>query len=108
MIGIGIKNILIIINFGLENGIKNIRKNKGNIKEDIGVKELNPGNERKKIMSEKIEIIYDFNGYADPKIENVELTQVNGYRTKIIKGSEEKMIYKLKNLTDWQIKRILI
>ncbi|MBA7539144.1 hypothetical protein ES705_31423 [subsurface metagenome] len=76
------------------------------IKLTIGKGE-NPGNEGELIMPEKIEIIYDFGGYADPKIKDVELTRVNGYRTKIIKGSEEKMIYKLKNLTEADVGKII-
>ncbi|MBA7577714.1 hypothetical protein ES695_01730 [Candidatus Atribacteria bacterium 1244-E10-H5-B2] len=59
-------------------------------------------------MPEKIEIIYDFNGYADPGIKKVKLTRVNGYRTKIIKEGEKEMEeYKLTNLTGSKAKEIL-
>jgi len=59
-------------------------------------------------MPEKIEIIYNFNGYKDPGIKKVELIRVNGYRTKIIKKGEEIMAeYKLKNLSGENAKRIL-
>jgi hypothetical protein len=58
-------------------------------------------------MSEKIEIIYDFNGYADPGIKDVGLTRVNGYKTVIMKEGEEKMVYKLKNITEADVKRII-
>ncbi len=59
-------------------------------------------------MSEKIEIIYDFGGYADPKIKDVELKRVNGYRTKITKEGKEIMEeYKLKFLTGADAKKIL-
>ena len=60
-------------------------------------------------MFEKIEIIYDFNGYADPKIKDIELTRVNGYKTIITKEGKEGMTeeYKLKNLNGSDAKRIL-
>ena len=60
-------------------------------------------------MVEKIEIIYDFNGYADPKIKNVGLSRVNGYRTIITKEGKEEMTeeYKLKNLNGSDAKKIL-
>jgi len=60
-------------------------------------------------MSEKIEIIYNFNGYKDPGIKKVELIRVNGYRTKITKEGEEKMVteHKLKNIDGSDVKRIL-
>ncbi|MBA7500865.1 hypothetical protein ES704_03639 [subsurface metagenome] len=60
-------------------------------------------------MPEKIEIIYDYDGYKDPGIKNVELTRVNGYRTKITKEGKEEMTeeYKLKNLSGADAKRIL-
>lgn len=63
-------------------------------------------------MFEKIEIIYDFNGYADPNIKNVERTRVNGYKTiitKIMKEGKEEMTeeYKLKKLSGADAKRIL-
>jgi len=63
-------------------------------------------------MTEKIEIIYAFNGYADPNIKNVKLSRVNGYKTiitKITKEGKEEMTeeYKLKNLNGSDAKRIL-
>jgi len=58
-------------------------------------------------MPEKIEIIYAFNGYADPKIKDVEFLRVNGYRTKITKEGKEKMVYQLKNITEADVKRII-
>ena len=60
-------------------------------------------------MPEKIEIIYDFNGYADPGIKNVKLSRINGYKTVIIKEGKETMTeeYKLKNLNGADAKRIL-
>ncbi len=58
-------------------------------------------------MFEKIEIIYDLSGYADPKIKNVELKRVNGYKTIITKEGEEKMVYQLKNITEADVKRII-
>ena len=58
-------------------------------------------------MPEKIEIIYDFNGFAGPGIKNVEVSRVNGYRTKITKEGEEKMVYQLKNITEANVKRII-
>ena len=60
-------------------------------------------------MPEKIEIIYDFNGYADPGIRKVELSRVNGYKTIITKEGKEEMTeeYKLKNLNGSDAKRIL-
>jgi len=60
-------------------------------------------------MFEKIEIIYDFNGYKNPEIKNVELTRVNGYKTKIIKKEGEKIMeeHKLINLSAKDAKRIL-
>jgi hypothetical protein len=58
-------------------------------------------------MPKIIEIIYDFNGYANQEIKNVELSRVNGYRTKITKEGEEKMVYKLKNITEADVKRII-
>jgi hypothetical protein len=60
-------------------------------------------------MPEKIEIIYDFNGYADPGIKKVKLSRVNGYKTVIIKEGKETMTeeYKLKNLNGSDAKRIL-
>ena len=59
-------------------------------------------------MFEKIEIIYDFNGYKNPEIKNVELTRVNGYKT-IIKKEGEKIMeeHKLINLSAKDAKRIL-
>ena len=55
-----------------------------------------------------IEIIYDFNGYADPGIRKVKLSRVNGYKT-IIKKEGEKIMeeYKLKYLTGPGAKKIL-
>lgn len=60
-------------------------------------------------MFEKIEIIYDFNGYADPEIKNVELSRVNGYRTKITKEGREIMTegYHLKNIKLENVKKIM-
>jgi hypothetical protein len=58
-------------------------------------------------MPEKIEIIYDFDGYANQRIKNVELSRVNGYRTKIIKEGEGKMVYQLKNITEVDVKKII-
>ena len=58
-------------------------------------------------MPEKIEIIYDFDGYANQEIRNVELTRVNGYKTVITKEGEEKMVYQLKNITEVDVKRII-
>lgn len=61
-----------------------------------------------KIMFEKIEIIYDFNGYKDPEIKDVELTRVNGYKT-IIKKEGERIMeeHKLVNITAADAKKIL-
>jgi len=58
---------------------------------------------------EKIEIIYAFNGFVDPKIRDVKVSRVNGYETKIIKEGEEKMVteYKLKDISGADIKQIL-
>jgi len=58
---------------------------------------------------EKIEIIYNFNGWKDPKIKNVELTRVNGYKTVITKEGEERMTeeHKLKYLSGSDAKKIL-
>ncbi len=58
-------------------------------------------------MPEKIEIIYDFDGFANQRIKNVEVSRVNGYKTKITKEGEEKMVYKLKNITEADVKRII-
>ena len=58
-------------------------------------------------MPEKIEIIYDFNGYADPGIKKVKLSRVNGYKTIITKEGKEKMVYQLKNITEADVKRII-
>ena len=58
-------------------------------------------------MPEKIEIIYDFNGYADPGIKKVELSRVNGYKTVIMKEGEERMVYQLKDITEADVKRII-
>ena len=60
-------------------------------------------------MPEKIEIIYDFDGFANPKIKDVELKRVNGYKTIITKEGKEEMTeeYKLKNLNGSDAKRIL-
>ena len=51
----------------------------------------NPGNEGGLIMPEKIEIIYNF----------------NGYRTIIKKEGEEKMVYQLKNITEADVGKII-
>ncbi|MBA7669430.1 hypothetical protein ES703_77560 [subsurface metagenome] len=58
-------------------------------------------------MPEKIEIIYDFNGYANQGIRNVELTRVNGYKTIIMKEGEEKMVYQLKDITEVDVRKII-
>ena len=60
-------------------------------------------------MPEKIEIIYNFDGFANPKIKDVELKRVNGYKTIITKEGKEEMTeeYKLKNLNGADAKRIL-
>jgi len=59
-------------------------------------------------MSEKIEIIYDFNGYSDPKIKNVEVSRVNGYSTKIVKEGEKMTEeYKLKNISAEDARKVL-
>ncbi|GAI78777.1 unnamed protein product, partial [marine sediment metagenome] len=60
-------------------------------------------------MPEKIEIIKDFNGYADPKIKDVKLNRINGFKTVIIKEGEERMTeeHKLKYLTGEGAKKIL-
>ena len=58
-------------------------------------------------MFEKIEIIHDFDGYADPGIKKVELTRVNGYKTVITKEGEEKMVYQLKNITEADVRKII-
>ena len=36
-------------------------------------------------MIDKMIIIYDYDGYKDPKIKNVEVSRVNGYKTIITK-----------------------
>jgi len=60
-------------------------------------------------MPEKIEIIYDFNGYLDPEIKNVEVSRVNGYKTVITKEGEERMTeeHKLQNISGADAKKIL-
>ena len=60
-------------------------------------------------MFEKIEIIYDLNGYKDPNIKDVELTRVNGYKTIINKKEGEKIMeeHKLQNISGADAKRIL-
>ena len=60
-------------------------------------------------MPKVIEIIHDFNGFADPKIKDVELTRVNGYKTVITKEGEERMTeeHKLKYLGGSDAKKIL-
>ena len=58
-------------------------------------------------MPEKIEIIYDFNGYADPGIKKVKLSRVNGYKTIITKEGKEKMVYQLKNITEADVRKII-
>ena len=60
-------------------------------------------------MFEKIEIIYDIDGYADPGIKKVKLSRINGYKTIITKEGKEEMTeeYKLKNLSGSDAKRIL-
>jgi hypothetical protein len=42
-------------------------------------------------MFEKVQIIYDYDGYADPKIKDVKVARVNGYKTIIKKEGENKM-----------------
>jgi Fe2+ transport system protein B len=60
-------------------------------------------------MVDKMIIIYNFNGYKDPKIKDVELTRVNGYKTVITKEGEERMTeeHKLKYLGGSDAKKIL-
>jgi len=59
-------------------------------------------------MFEKIEIIYDFDGYKDPKIKDVKLTRVNGFKTKITREGEKEMAeHKLINISGADAKRIL-
>ena len=58
-------------------------------------------------MPKVIEIIYNFNGYANQEIRNVELTRVNGYKTVITKEGEEKMVYQLKNITEADVAKII-
>jgi len=60
-------------------------------------------------MPEIISIICDFNGYKDPKIKDIELTRVNGYKMVIKKEGEEKMTeeHKLKNISGSDAKKIL-
>ncbi|GAJ21637.1 unnamed protein product [marine sediment metagenome] len=60
-------------------------------------------------MPEKIEIIHDYDGYKDPGIKDVELTRVNGYKTKIIKkeGKEMAEEYRLKNISAVDARRII-
>ncbi|GAJ05825.1 unnamed protein product, partial [marine sediment metagenome] len=60
-------------------------------------------------MVDKMIIIYDFNGYKDPKIKDVKLNRINGYKTIITKEGKEEMAeeYKLKNLKGSDAKRIL-
>ncbi|MBA7546653.1 hypothetical protein ES705_39045 [subsurface metagenome] len=59
------------------------------------------------ILPEKIEIILDYDGYKDPKIKDVELTRVNGYRTKIVKEGEKMEEYKLVNLSAKDAREVL-
>jgi hypothetical protein len=40
-------------------------------------------------MVDKMIIIYDYDGYKDPKIKNVEVSKVNGYKTIITKEGKE-------------------
>ncbi len=59
-------------------------------------------------MVDTMIIIYDFNGYKDPKIKDVKLNRINGYKTVITREGEKKMEeYKLKNLSAKDAKRIL-
>lgn len=60
-------------------------------------------------MVDKMIIIYDFNGFKDPKIKDVKLNRLNGYKTVIIKEGEERMTeeHKLKNISGADAKRIL-
>ncbi len=59
-------------------------------------------------MPEKIEIIHDFNDFANPGIKDVELSRVNGYKTVIMKEGEKIMEeHKLKNISGADAKRIL-
>ncbi|GAI73087.1 unnamed protein product, partial [marine sediment metagenome] len=40
---------------------------------------------------DKMIIIYDFNGFKDPKIKDVKLNRINGYKTVITKeGSRDR------------------
>lgn len=52
-------------------------------------------------MFKKVEIIYPFNGYADPEIKNVEISRVNGYKTVTTKE------HRLKNINPVDAKRII-
>ncbi|GAI65392.1 unnamed protein product, partial [marine sediment metagenome] len=60
-------------------------------------------------MVDKMIIIYDFNGFKDPKIKDVKLNRINGYKTVITKEGEERMTeeHKLKYLTGEGAKKIL-
>ena len=59
-------------------------------------------------MPKVIEIIYDYDGYKDPGIKNVELNRVNGYKTIIKKEGKEIMEeYKLVNLSGVNARKIL-
>ncbi len=59
-------------------------------------------------MPEIIEIVYNLDGYKDPKIKNVEVSRINGYKTVIMKEGEKIMEeHKLKNISGADAKRIL-
>jgi len=59
-------------------------------------------------MPEKIEIIYGYDGYKDPKIKDVKLNRINGFKTVITKEGGKKMKeHTLKYLTGADAKRIL-
>ncbi|GAH73526.1 unnamed protein product, partial [marine sediment metagenome] len=60
-------------------------------------------------MVDKMIIIYDFNGFKDPKIKDVKLNRINGYKTVITKEGEERMTeeHKLKNISGSDAKKIL-
>ncbi|MBA7534974.1 hypothetical protein ES705_27224 [subsurface metagenome] len=59
-------------------------------------------------MPEIIEIVYNLDGYKDPKIKNVEVSRINGYKTVIMKEGKKIMEeHKLKNISGADAKRIL-
>ncbi|MBA7524423.1 hypothetical protein ES705_16561 [subsurface metagenome] len=59
-------------------------------------------------MPEIIEIVYNLDGYKDPKIKNVEVSRINGYKTVIMKEGKKIMEeHKLKYLGGLDAKKIL-